>query len=128
MSKKPAAYLAGSVLLGTAIGTVIGLLSSPASGRKARGLLRGKLNDTRALLKEPMKHLPGLAQQTGELRHRIQEEATERLDPLKRKLQSLFGASEDVHAAGDKAAEPSSPRDGESTEARTSGTEEPFGR
>jgi gas vesicle protein len=124
MSRKPAAYLAGSVLLGTAIGTVIGLLSSSTSGRKARGVLRGRLNDTRSLLKEPIKRLPGLAQQTGELRHHLQKEATGRLEPLRRKLRKFFGTPDEAVDADPNSV---SETDGVSTEGPVSKSEGPVG-
>lgn len=39
MAKKPVSYLAGSMLLGTAIGAVVGLLASPRSGAETRAAL-----------------------------------------------------------------------------------------
>lgn len=45
MAKKPASYLAGSVLLGTAIGAVVGLLAAPMAGRDMRGVLRRRATE-----------------------------------------------------------------------------------
>lgn len=42
MSKRPISYLAGSVLLGTAIGAVVGMLTTPVSGREMRDKLRDR--------------------------------------------------------------------------------------
>lgn len=121
MSKKPAAYLAGSVLIGTAIGAVIGLLTSPVGGRRARNAVRGKLQGTRELLREPLKHLPGLAQQTDDLRHRLQDEANERIEPLKRRLQGIFRSSDAAPTVGDEAPTQTNPERGTNTKPEAPG-------
>ncbi|MEB3328859.1 MAG: YtxH domain-containing protein [Candidatus Sericytochromatia bacterium] len=68
MAKKPASYLAGSMLLGTAIGAVVGLLTAPVAGRELRGKLRRKVADvgtaSAARFKEvpPWRDLPDVRQ------------------------------------------------------------------
>ncbi|MEB3196041.1 MAG: hypothetical protein VKP62_02450 [Candidatus Sericytochromatia bacterium] len=62
MSKKPASYLAGSVLLGTAIGTVIGLLAAPMAGREVRGLLRRRASEAGRRIPQGLQRLPGVSE------------------------------------------------------------------
>lgn len=50
MSKRPLSYLAGSMLLGTAIGAVAGLLTAPRPGRATREALVKKAKDAAAAL------------------------------------------------------------------------------
>lgn len=45
MARKPVSYLASSVLLGTAIGAVVGLLAAPKSGTEIRTNLRKTLRE-----------------------------------------------------------------------------------
>ncbi|MEB3285042.1 MAG: hypothetical protein VKN33_07140 [Candidatus Sericytochromatia bacterium] len=93
MSRKPAAYLAGSVLLGTAIGAVIGLLTSSRSSTRVEGLVRARLQDTRNALSAPMKKLPAFVHLTSGWRGRLQEGASARLVPLKGRLQHILSVS-----------------------------------
>ncbi|MEB3222301.1 MAG: YtxH domain-containing protein [Candidatus Sericytochromatia bacterium] len=69
MARKPASYLAGSMLLGTAIGAVVGLLTAPMAGKELRGALRrkveeaGELGSTRLReVPDRLKTLPGASQ------------------------------------------------------------------
>lgn len=50
MSKRPLSYLAGSMLLGTAIGAVAGLLAAPRSGKALREDLVKRAQDAAASL------------------------------------------------------------------------------
>lgn len=58
MAKKPVSYLAGAVLLGTAIGSVVGLLSAPRSGRDTREDLKKKAGDAGRQINDVGRRLP----------------------------------------------------------------------
>lgn len=58
MAKKPASYLAGSVLLGTAIGAVVGLLTAPMAGRDLRGALRRRAKEAGEAGTRQLKDVP----------------------------------------------------------------------
>lgn len=57
MAKKPVSYLAGSMLLGTAIGAVVGLLAAPRSGQENRDALRATAQDLSKLLPKRLDRL-----------------------------------------------------------------------
>ena len=59
MSKKPVSYLGGAVLIGTAIGAVVGLLATPLSGKEMRGALRKRALDAGKEIPERLKEVPG---------------------------------------------------------------------
>jgi gas vesicle protein len=59
MAKKPASYLAGSMLLGTAIGAVVGLLTAPVTGKELRGTLRRKVSEAGAAGSSRLREMPG---------------------------------------------------------------------
>jgi gas vesicle protein len=58
MAKKPASYLAGSMLLGTAIGAVVGLLTAPVAGKELRGTLRRRVSEASAAGSSRLKEMP----------------------------------------------------------------------
>ena len=59
MAKRPVSYLGGAVLLGTAIGAVVGLLATPLSGKDLRGMLRKRASDAGRDIPERLKEVPG---------------------------------------------------------------------
>lgn len=58
MAKKPVSYLAGSVLIGTAIGAVVSLLATPLSGKELRGAIRKRAEDATRDIPERLKAVP----------------------------------------------------------------------
>ena len=58
MAKKPVSYLGGAVLIGTAIGAVVGLLAAPLSGKDMRGMLRRRAIDAGKEIPERLKDVP----------------------------------------------------------------------
>ncbi len=58
MAKKPVSYLGGAVLIGTAIGAVVGLLAAPLSGKDMRGMLRKRALDAGKEIPERLKDVP----------------------------------------------------------------------
>lgn len=58
MAKKPVSYLGGAVLIGTAIGAVVGLLAAPLSGKEMRGMLRRRAIDAGKDIPERLKDVP----------------------------------------------------------------------
>lgn len=59
MAKKPVSYLGGAVLIGTAVGAVVGLLAAPLSGRDMRDMLRKRAVDAGKEIPERLKDVPG---------------------------------------------------------------------
>lgn len=59
MGKKPVSYLGGAVLIGTAIGAVVGLLAAPLSGKEMRGMLRRRAIDAGKEIPDRLKDVPG---------------------------------------------------------------------
>lgn len=58
MAKKPVSYLAGSMVIGTVIGAVVGLLAAPMSGRDARQSLKNRARDFSRELPKRIGSLP----------------------------------------------------------------------
>lgn len=58
MARKPVSYLASSVILGTAIGAVVGLLAAPKSGGDLRRTLRERALDARERMGKVSHDLP----------------------------------------------------------------------
>ena len=58
MARKPVSYLAGSVLLGTAIGTVLGLLTAPRSGSDLRREIAERADSARKQAGEAGRSIP----------------------------------------------------------------------
>lgn len=59
MAKKPVSYLAGSMIVGTAIGALVGLLVAPKSGRDTREQIKTRASEAPKYLAGQMKELPG---------------------------------------------------------------------
>lgn len=58
MAKKPVSYLAGSMVIGTVIGAVVGLLAAPMSGRDARQNISKRARDMSRDLPKRLGSLP----------------------------------------------------------------------
>ena len=58
MAKKPVSYLAGSMVIGTVIGAVVGLLAAPMSGRDTRQTLKNRAQDLSRDLPKRLGALP----------------------------------------------------------------------
>lgn len=58
MAKKPVSYLAGSMIVGTAIGALVGLLVAPKSGRDTRDQIKTRASEAPKYLANQMKELP----------------------------------------------------------------------
>ena len=58
MAKKPTSYLAGSMIVGTAIGALVGLLVAPKSGRDTRQVIKTRASEAPKYLRSQLKELP----------------------------------------------------------------------
>jgi gas vesicle protein len=59
MSKKPVSYLAGSMIVGTAIGALVGMLVAPKAGRDTRQQIKTRAGEAPKYLAGQLKELPG---------------------------------------------------------------------
>ncbi|MFN3429202.1 MAG: YtxH domain-containing protein [Candidatus Sericytochromatia bacterium] len=59
MSKKPVSYLAGSMIVGTAIGALVGMLVAPKAGRDTRNQIKTRAGEAPKYLAGQLKELPG---------------------------------------------------------------------
>lgn len=57
--KKPVSYLAGSMIVGTAIGALVGLLVAPKAGRDTRQQIKTRAGTAPQYLADQLKELPG---------------------------------------------------------------------
>lgn len=71
MARKPVSYLAGSMVIGTVVGVVVGMLTAPRAGREARLNLKNRAIDVSKQVpqqlgtlprrgREALKRLPGM--------------------------------------------------------------------
>jgi hypothetical protein len=58
VAKKPVSYLAGSMVVGTAIGALVGMLVAPRSGRDTRLKIKTRASEAPAYLATQVKELP----------------------------------------------------------------------
>lgn len=58
MARKPVSYLAGSMVLGTMVGVVVGMLTAPKSGREARRNLKNRAIDVSKQVPQQLGTLP----------------------------------------------------------------------
>ena len=58
MAKKPVSYLAGSMVVGTAIGAIVGMLVAPRAGRDTRTQIKTRASEAPAYLATQVKALP----------------------------------------------------------------------
>ena len=58
MAKKPSSYLAGAMVVGTAIGALVGLLVAPKSGRATRQVIKTRASEAPTYLRHQLKGLP----------------------------------------------------------------------
>jgi uncharacterized protein YcfJ len=59
MARKPVSYLAGSMIVGTAIGALVGMLVAPKAGRDTRKQIKTRAGEAPKYLAEQLKELPG---------------------------------------------------------------------
>ena len=57
-SKKPVSYLAGAMVVGTAIGALVGMLVAPKSGRDTRAQIKTRAGEAPKYLASELKALP----------------------------------------------------------------------
>jgi uncharacterized protein YcfJ len=59
MARKPVSYLAGSMIVGTAIGALVGMLVAPKAGRDTRQQIKTRAGEAPKYLADQLKELPG---------------------------------------------------------------------
>jgi gas vesicle protein len=82
MARKPVSYLAGSVLLGTAIGAVVGLLAAPKSGRELRKTVQKSVDDARKLANDARQRVDEVRRTLPERLAELPQRASEQIGRL----------------------------------------------